>query len=115
MLGDPAAHPIERFASQRVRCCAEVFVELEGRKPVRALSLNPFVLEFDGHGVLDREAHQRAMVDRNSEANQAIAGRASSMSEARRAVMNAAFWTPSEALAALIHDTALGKHKARRP
>ena len=89
MLGDPAAHPILRFANQSVRCAATV-VEVQDGERIRVDWISYFVMKFDGRGVLDREAHLRAFVDRNSEANQAIAGKASSMSEARRAVMNAA-------------------------
>ena len=89
MLGDPVTHPVPRFANQSVRCAA-TFVEVQDGERIRVNSISYFVMKFDGRGVLDREAHLRAFVDRNCVANQATAGKASRMSEARRAVMNAA-------------------------
>jgi hypothetical protein len=109
MLGDPAAHPIPRFANQSVRC-ADVFVELEGRKVVRAPGLNPYILEFDRHGVFVEDALLRVIFARQA----LMHPRPAAVEAADRAVASEGRWTPSAALASLIFETALGTRMSRR-
>ena len=109
MLRDPAAHPIPRFASQRVRC-ADVSVELEGRKVVRTLGLNPYILEFDRHGVFVHDALDRVIFARQALMHR----RPAAVEAADRAVASEGRWAPSAALASLILEAALGRVKSRR-
>ena len=109
MLSAPAAHPIERFASQRVRC-ADVSVELEGRKVVRTLGLNPYILEFDRNGAFVEDALLRVVFARQALMHR----RPVAVEAADRAVASGGSWTPSAALASLILEAALGTRKSRR-
>lgn len=58
MLDAPAAHPLPRFAGQRVRSC-EVIIELLDRVPQRVVWMTFGMLSFDRRGCLQTEVHAR--------------------------------------------------------
>jgi len=103
LLFGPAARPIPQFADQFVRC-AEVFLEVQGQRRIRVISMNCYALEFDDRGLLNREDILRGAVERVSPV----------LGDGNHAIVVRADWTPSKALRALIRDIALGTLKARR-
>lgn len=98
---------LPQFAAQAVRC-ADVSVEVQNQRAIRAISITPYIMVFDKHGALDRDALLRYWVDRyeamgsdssnhGSEANPAAAARAAAMT-----------WEPSRAITTLLYEAALG-------
>lgn len=116
MYKAPAAHPIPRFAGMRIRL-ASTLVEREGRSSLRVRSMSFSFMQFDSHGVFDSDTYLRGVVNNHHAADASkstgTTGTAD-VSEADAAATAGRLWTPTTALAKLIHDTALGKLSARR-
>ena len=112
----PAAHPIPQFAGMRIRL-ASTLVEREGRSSLRVRSMSFSFMQFDSHGVFDSDTYLRGFVNNHRAARASKptdATGTSDLSEADAAANAGRVWTPSTALAKVIHDTALGKLSARR-
>lgn len=115
MLDDPTAHPIARFAGQRVRSC-EVIVEVNDRVPRRVVWMTFGMLSFDCKGCLQPEEHRRhqvalaELVLEPQIATRRPEGKI--INAASRFLSRGAAWTPSRHLQRRLEEAAL--HPARK-
>ncbi|MCB1907532.1 MAG: hypothetical protein KDH15_09205 [Rhodocyclaceae bacterium] len=110
MFDDPAAHPLPRFAGQRVRS-SEVIVELLDRVPQRVVWMTFGMFGFDHRGCLQPEEHARQQWARAELALAQLApARASEgriIDAANRFRARGGTWTPSSSLQRRIEEAAL--------
>ena len=110
MLDAPAAHPIARFAGQRVRSC-EVIVEVKDRVPRRVVWMTFGMLSFDCRGCLQPEEHRRHQMTLAERALEALVPTCQSegkvIDAASRFLSRGATWTPSGHLKRRLEEAAL--------
>lgn len=110
MLDAPAAHPLARFAGQRVRGC-EVIVELLDRVPQRVVWMSFGMLSFDRRGCLQLEAHarhQRALAELAlAPLVPVLPSQDKIVEAASRFLSRGGTWTPPRSLQRRIEEAAL--------
>ena len=111
LFSNPASTPITSVACQTLRC-ADVSVEVQGKRPIRVLAMITYVMQFDKHGLLDRDSMLRCWVDRQGSALSISSQDKVHVEPAATAGNADAPWEPSPALTKLIHEAALGIVKA---
>ena len=119
MLRDPKAKPYPQFAGKRVRA-TQVFVEIEGHRPVRITRMVHLILTFNEDGVLKKELHMRQEMARynlyvNATYPAEYGGEDECVVDAKdRFLTSGGQWKPTAVLEARICDAALGKLKCCR-
>ena len=111
LFSNPASTPITSVARQTLRC-ADVSVEVQGQRPIRVISMIRYVMQFDEHGVLDRDSLLRHWVDHQGSALSISSQNKAHVEMAATAGNADAAWEPSPTLTKLIHEAALGIVKA---
>src|ERR1700733_5215425 len=100
MLQHPSAYPLPIFAGQQVRC-AEVVLQLVGRRPAGLTRESFWTMPFDRSGKLDTLALGRQCVARvDAFLEKAWAGQAASatvVNASSRFIANAGLWKPTRA------------------
>ena len=117
MLEDPVRHRFPAFSGQRARA-AEVLVEFIGREPIRVIRITFDILIFDDEGYLDPrifDEQQRARAELAIESTISVPERKSNIvAAASKFIAQGSYWAPSEALAKIINEAALGKIRCPR-
>ena len=115
MVRDPKRHPYPQLAGKRMRG-AEMFVELDGSRPVGITRIVYFTLLFDENGILNKELHMRQQMARyNLHINAPIPAEEAGVLEATdRFLSSGGQWKPTPELEAHLRDAALGKLKCHR-
>ncbi len=115
MVRDPEIHPYPQFAGKRMRG-AEVFVELDGSRPMGISRIVYFTLLFNAKGILNKELHMRQQMARyNLSINATVPAEDARVLDAKdRFLSSSGQWKPTPDLEARLRDTALGKMKCHR-
>ncbi|MGD0238270.1 MAG: hypothetical protein ABSC55_27520 [Syntrophorhabdales bacterium] len=115
MVRDPKTHPYPQFAGKRMRG-AEVFVDLDGSRPVGITRMAYFTLLFNENGILNKELHMRQQMARyNLHINAPIPAEDAGVLDAEhRFLSSGGQWKPTPDLEARLRDAALGKVKCHR-
>ena len=115
MVRDPKTHPYPQLAGKRMRG-AEVFVELDGSRPVGITRIVYFTLVFNENGILNKELHMRQQMARyNLQINAPVPAEEAGVLEATdRFLSSGGQWKPAPDLEARLCDAALGKLRCPR-
>ena len=115
MVRDPERHSYPQLAGKRMRG-AEVFVELDGSRPVGITRIVYFTLLFNENGILNKELHMRQQMARyNLHINAPLPAEDAGVVDAKdRFLSSTGQWKPTPDLEARLRDVALGKLRCHR-
>jgi len=117
MLEDPARHRLPGFSGQRVRA-AEALVELHDREPTHILQVTFVIFSFNDEGCFDSQKfckQQPALAELAIEPVMFVPDcKANIVAAASKFIAQGSRWTPSKALAQIVHDAAMERIRCPR-